>query len=476
MGDEKNIASEEETAALFVSGQKKIKAEEEAKKQAAEEEERRLAAEAKARQDEADLAARKKKAEKEQTKLAKKAERKAAKKKNKLPLLIGLGVFAAIFIGFIAITSDGDTESNKVEVDYDALEANAEYKPESVGNNLKISYPDGLYRDVTENKLKDNSVQVVFRPENEGDVVTNVVLTPLRLGDEQRKTVLKKEAVAFTDMADIIAAFEQTSKSMLEETIPGAVITDVKVSEKSYDNPTQYSYSCNFTSEDYKTGAGYSWIWRNGDGEYRVVVLSCADKEENAEKVNKIKDIFINNNTESAFGMIGANPPQVSGEETELLEETNIHLGLHVPQGLFGKSDALGDLSVWADENGAMIIVEPTVTDVDLVDNTSAYNKSEIYQYLKDNVAKNGAMDVLPNVENREIISEREDDGQTVFFGEYKDTIGGNVYWERAYADDWKDMRTGQTYWFRIITSAPYKNMDTYKAICEAMEVRMEDI
>ena len=476
MGDENNIANEEETAALFVSGQKKIKAEEEAKRQAAEEEERRLAAEAKARQDEADLAERRKKAEKEELKLAKKAERKAAKKKNKLPLFIGLGVVAVIIIFFIAAsTSDSNSESNtnKGGVDYASLEANAEYKPNSGGNNIKLVYPDGLYRNVTENSLNDNSVQVVFDPEEEGGVVTNVVITPLMIGEEGK--TLTVDAVSFTEMDDIIAALEKISNSMLEEINPGAAITDVKLSEISNDKPDKYFYSCNFSSENYKTGAGYSWIERNEDGEYRAVVLSCADKQEDTEKVNIIKDLFVKNNAENSFGMVGANTPTSTDDES-LLEDTTIHMGLHTPKNLFAKYDAAGDVSVWTDENGAIIILQPTATTENLNDSSLQYDYEKVYQFLKENIAKDGAMEIFDNVASRETLSESEFEGKAHYSAEYKDTIDGILYWERVYTGWWRDARTSQCYWYRILTIAPYKDMEVYKKICTNMESKREDI
>ncbi len=79
MSDE-NMTNTEETAALFVSAQKKKKAEEEAKKKAAEEQARREAAEAEVRRMEQEVEERKRKAEEERIALEKAEQERAQKK------------------------------------------------------------------------------------------------------------------------------------------------------------------------------------------------------------------------------------------------------------------------------------------------------------------------------------------------------------------------------------------------------------
>ena len=185
MSDEiMNNENGEETAALFVSSQKKKQAEEEARKKAEAEQAKRDAAEAEVRRMEAEVEERKRKAEEEKQALEEAAKQAEAEKANvvdklkssvdveeikskvkektegkpKLPIFIGAGVAAVVIIALILVFA---LKGKGGKIDFETLEFAKEYTVAEENYGITVKYPESLYTALTEEKQEDDSVGLI---------------------------------------------------------------------------------------------------------------------------------------------------------------------------------------------------------------------------------------------------------------------------------------------------------------------------
>ncbi len=477
----------DETAALFVSAQKKKKAEEEARKKAEEEKAKREAAEAEVKRMEMEVEERKKRAEEEKLALEKAAEEAKnaqasapvsapvepvktvsakAVDKSKMPIFIGAGAAAVVVIIIAIFLLKGKGDS----VDYASLNMNAEYTSKASGYDIKFAYPDSLYPEVTENKT-DDALQILFKPGSKSSVITDVVVSPLH---NDKGEQVKTDSIAFR-AHDMNKTLEEVTKPQLESLFPGLNITEQKDSGYTVDNPGEYSLTYTFTSDQYKSGKGYAWVEPNSAGEYMVVLSCFAKAKEDQEAVNKVQQTFADYNAKDAFAIPGANPPD-STEVDGMIEDNTTHMGLHVPKDRFTKWEHTTNYCIWSDLNGAMIITCPIDTDIDFSD----YSIDLDYEKIMDTLRKHGETGVnsfFGDVESRVLLSEEEImDGAFAYRAEYKDVIGGMTYWERFQSGYWTDVRTGKHYFVQIITVVPEVNKDIYKSIFDKTLASLEDI
>ncbi len=484
MSDEKLQSQEsEETAALFVSAQKKKKAEEEARKKAEEEQAKREAAEAEVKRMEREVEERKKRAEEEKIALEKVEEEvkkapvsaplEAAKTvstkaapASKTPIFIGIGAAAVlvIIIAVFALKGKGDS------VDYASLNMNAEYTPKASGYDIRFAYPDSLYTEVTENKT-DDALQVFFKPKSAASVVTDVVIAPL-LNDEGEQ--VKADSIAFKN-DDMTETMEKVSKEQLESLFPGLNVTEQKDSGYTVDNPGRYSLTYTFTSDQYKSGTGYVWVEPNSAGEYKIILSCFAKSGEDQESVNKVQQTFADYNANDGFAMPGANPPE-STETDGLIEDNSMHMGLHVPKDRFTRWEHTTNYNIWSDLNAAFIITSPIDTDMDLNDTSISLDYDKLMDALRKH-GESGVNNFFRDVESRTLLSEEElTDGVFAYRAEYKDVIGGVTFWERFQIGYWTDTTTGKHYFAKIITVVPEINKDIYKSIFDKTLASLEDI
>ncbi len=491
MSDENmtNIENDD-TSALFVSSQKKKKAEEEAKRKADEEKARREEAEAKVRKMEQEVEERRKKAEAEKEALEKAAKEDFVKPaapvsapvkatepsasvasspvtKSKTPIFIGIGAVIAVIVIFIVVGSlrgGGGTP----DTDYSALSLDVEYIPKAEGFDVSLKYPKSLYTDVTEKKLADDILQLDFVTENKNEVVTNAVITDFIYDDEK----VTRDQIVFCSVDKSQKALNETSKALLEKLIPGVNVSEQVASEYSEDNPTTFTCKYKFTSETYKSGAAFAYIAPNSKGEYKVILVSSAHGDEVQESIDKVSDKFASAIPDEAYAMPGANPP-TSSEASELIEITNGHIGLHVPKDRFVKWGKAQNYNMFTDLNGAILIIDPRDSDLDFQNND--YEDEAVEALMRDNV-DTGLNFYFSDVTSRNIENEDMQIDRVKLNFEYRDTLTNGTYYEYYHLSHWNDLKTGKKYWVTIIVLAPYKDKDIYKQIFEPSISNLLDI
>ena len=510
MSDE-NYNNNDETAALFVSTQKKKQAEEEARRRAEEEQARRDAAEAEVRRMEQEVEERKRKAEEERLALEEeeralaegrlKQEAKAAEQpkqepvrkakapkepsaggKSKLPIYIGIAAAAVvvIIIAVVALKGKGGSGSSEAVAQMETTQLNDEFNTEYVskeeGYDLKFMYPAGMYTEVTEEK-GDGELTIHFGPQGTGMIDTDIILTDYKWDNvdaiimdyEQGACPADKFQTGFTDKI--------TKK--VKELIPDAAIADEVSTDVKADDATRYSYKCTFTSAEKGNGAVSAWVAVNSKGECKRAVVCCRDISEDKEACRKLCDTFAEKYAGESLMIPGFNPPK-STETDGLLEVESMHMGVLAPKDQFKKyslSDEIGlDYSIFMDNNGSQIIVWPYETDIDLSGDNN-YTREQIHG-IYDDLAKEGVNKFFKALDSRMLLDESYDSRDTTvdYTGNYRDVIGGIMYWERFRAGYWTDVRTSKHYFYVLITLVPEKNRDAYQQIFDRSLDMLKDI
>lgn len=488
----------EEASALFVSAQKKKKADEEARKKAEEEEAKRQAAEAEVRRMEEEVEERKRKAEEEKIALEnamkeeaakaealkeeaikKEAERaKAAQSSESAqkggtpagkPMIIGIAaaaVIAAIILVVVLSRGGKGGMAAGPAVDYQSLELNAAYTSQKEGMDIEIAYPDSLYTDVTEKMGASDTLSIHFAPESEKEVATDVVIaTPIVVEGSHN---IAWDNAAFFSPDDIKTMMKKTAEEQLKLIDENAVISDESISEYDENNPGQYYYTFSFSSDEKKSGAAACWLELAGDDEYKTVMIGCSHPKEGVEDVQTLCDKLFTENSVYALEMPGANPPE-SAKADDLIEVERIHMGLHVPKEWFIKYPRATNFDMYIDQNGAFLY--------------SSWNETSIPEGSELTDEGRQAVEDIIDGETPpgfECESREKTAGEWIYsmtyMTEYDDVIGGVRYWEKAYVFDWTDLQTGKQYFARIVIGCPEKDKDIYSGMIDEMFKTKEDI
>lgn len=506
MSDE-NLTNNEETAALFVSTQKKKQAEEEARRRAEEEQARRDAAEAEVRRMEQEVEERKRRAEEERLaleeeeralaegKITRAAETKAApaKKakepkepsaggKSKLPMYIGIAaaVVVVIIIAVVALGGKGGSGSSAAVAEMETTQLNDEFNTEYVskeeGYDLKFMYPAGMYTEVTEEK-GDEELTIHFGPQGIGMIDTDIILTDYKWPD--RDTIIMDYDQAACPPDKLQKGFQDRITARVKELIPDAAIADEVSTDVKADDATRYSYKCTFTSAEKGNGAVSAWVAVNSKGECKRAIVCCRDTSEDKEACRKLCDTFTEKYSGESLMVPGFNPP-TSTDTDGMLEVEEMHMGVLAPKDQFKKytlSDEMDlNYSIFMDKNGASVIVNPIETDIDLSGDNN-YTRDQIHGIF-DEMAAKGVNSYFTDLDSRMLLDESYDSRDTTvdYTGNYRDMIGGISYWERYRIGYWTDVRTKKHYFYILITLVPEKNRDVYQQIFDRSLDMLKDI
>jgi DNA-binding transcriptional MerR regulator len=496
MSDE-YLNNEEETSALFVSAKKKKQAEEEAARKAAEEQAKREAAEAEVRRMEAEVEERKRKAEEERKALeeqekqlaeekasgAKKAnaEPKAKKEKkesdkgsamdsikslssgkSKLPLFIGIGAVAVVAIVLILIFALKG-KGGKAMFDPATTEFNAEYVCKEEGFDLKFSYPDSIYKEVTEEKTGDDEITVHF-----GGM--DVIISTYKYDDQDQ--IIDKLTAYIYPANGMQKGFQEKVSKRIDEIAPDMKTVSETGVDVGSDSAVKYSYKRTFESAEAGNGAANAWIEPNSAGECKRVIVCVKDKGANVEECAKICDAFEEKNSQTAIPIPGGNPTTATDSDGTI-EIDEMHMGLVVPKDVFFKLPGT-DYPYYVDADGVSIIVKPEAVSAEVIENAPLENFEKLFKEY----AERGINDYFKGVDSRMFMDEEFQGEEAGLFynANYKDMIGGVTYWERFRAAYWYDTRTDQDYIYTMITVVPEKNKDVYKPIFDKMIDRLKDL
>ncbi|MCR4655551.1 MAG: hypothetical protein K5770_04890, partial [Lachnospiraceae bacterium] len=402
MSDENLNNNSEETAALFVSAQKKKKAEEEARRKAEEEQAKRDAAEAEVRRMEQEVEDRKRKAEEEKRALEEASKKPAASGgKSRTPIFIGIG--AAVVVILIAVFALGKGGGSKKSDAGSVAEAQftGEYVSKEAGYDIKISYPDSVYTAVSEKKTADDDVLISFSEEGKEDEYNGVDIALIDwLFDGQP---LGKEDVGIAPAKDRQQELSENTQEYIYTFMNGVEFISEESAEIDMDSPDKYHYTCTYKSEAFGYGAAMAWIEPNSENKYKEVIVMVTDNSETLDNALAILDAFTAHNANDALMMPGGYPPETTALN-DVLKIEDIHMGMPVPSDRFFESSHKTNYHVYSDINGAVIIVNPRVTDISI---SEAYDNPEVVEEYCKEQAKTGLNQYFSNVESRMLVDER---------------------------------------------------------------------
>ncbi len=520
------LNNNEETAALFVSAQKKKKAEEEAKRKAAQEQAKRDAAEAEVRKMEQEVEERKRKAEeeaerlrqeelhKDETKAAAKAssvpktsasktsETKAAsgdKPKSKAPLFIGIGVaaVAVIAVAAVALGGSGKSESSstasadegvivtdtQATQDQGAEALSSVYTPNEARFDIPVAYDNTKYSEVTEEPFKGSDgtegIRIHFTPTNDA-VPVDILMTDYYFSGSG---MIGEGELGWVAASSIAKNLGEYTKTYWGELIEGMEFSDELSTDITDSDSNPYSYNYTFTAPEIPSGIGASYLVQNGNGDYKGIRIICSGSDKTTEsafdEVSNFLTVNFSNYVEE--GKLLCTPGSLPPESTvndEILRVEDIHLGIPVPSGQFKKNRESTDINMWCDKNGASIVVD--YFELDAESGAVYENSDELADAFKDAMIEHGADSYLGGLcESRTYESDMKynsDYWTCAYQTEFKDVIGGVDYHERYFISYWRDVTTGKTYFYIFITLVPYENRDVYMEIFDASLKDMKDI
>lgn len=502
-----NNTGGEETAALFVSAQKKKKAAEEARIKAEAEQAKRDAAEAEVRRMEQEVEERKRKAEEERIALENeqrerelqakreaslagnimgKAEDLAGKagdiagkagelavratgrhdkgdeggsgsssgggtgSGNKTPIFIGIGVAVVALIAILAVVIGGKKGSG---IDYANVNCNAEYKIQKEGYITNLYYPEELYKEITEEEKTDGSVSfltVSFKNANKKAPnfkvnVYNTASTP--------------EAAQFAcdTQADAI-------KNVATAYLGDKTIKDESVCDLTASDPGAYYYKSTY-EKDKESGAISSLFKVNDKGVLSVIIADFSVNGTDPAQAVAMRDLYESKNMANALKMPGGNPP-TSYDWDGTMEFPEINFKLNVPKDRFKEfGTSSGKTHFFVDDNGCFVMLAAdfysTADDFGLTDDQLPAVMTAFEGMTEKGLSQN--MDIS----SRMLLTKTE----TPYYGadfsaEYKDVINGVTYWEMDWVDLWVT-DSNDIYIFSMYIYAPENNKEQYKTIFE---------
>ncbi len=483
MSDEMNTNNGEETAALFVSSQKKKQAEEEARKKAEAEQAKRDAAEAEVRRMEAEVEERKRKAEEERLALeeaARHAEndkagvvdklkasvdveeikskvKEKAKGKSKLPIFIGAGAAAVVIIALILVFA---LKGKGGKVDFETLAFDKEYTQKDENNNtVTFFYPEAMYTGFTEEVNENKTSQLFSNSEKSSNPEMSVFVTAPAIEKDSPLRVLAKRT-------------QDMLKSYTDNTLSNVKIVDDKVPDISADASGKFYRRCTVTIDGGYVGATTSWFEPNSNGDYVIISATFREKGDNPANVEKLRDMFEEKNSDNALMIPGSVPPK-SDETDGTLEIDEMHMGVIVPKDCFKQLYNEDGQIMWADDNGAMYLMD--YAEVEFTFDDARAQLDQMQPLLKGMTDNLSGLKDLSEFESRMFLRDSWEK-DLKYIAEYKDVMDGITYWEGNSSAMWHDLRTDKYYFYNVILIAPQKNQDVYKSLFTKAMDRMQDI
>ncbi len=417
MGDD-NMDNVEDTSVLFVSGQKKKKAEEEAQKKAAQEQAEKEAREAEIRRKEAEVASRINKAEDVKKALDKKEqEHNKNKTKNRLmPIFIGAGI-AVVLLLVIALWP-------RPKKAYEELaEFNAEYAIAENGYGLKIKYPDTVFSEISENPSGEK-VDVAFRVSGKEYPAIDVVVDKVGYDKVSRN-------IAWEEINNKLI---EVSKSYLQ----GAEIIEEYVSDPNdmfSEKSNKYEYKCTFT-RDNQNVAYTAWCTEGNDGSVIIEGALCTTGKNDMESAIRLRNQFEEINGKDKLVIPGKKDLK-DLEPKEALKINHAKFALMVPENMYtemdGFSDANGDWQVWVDDNGSIIMVG--MLPYDKADEFTPIPEDKLnilYDIYREQIEND--LEGKLKYSNRNLVSSTQAPFSKVDYrSTYSLTVGGREYFEDDY-------------------------------------------
>ena len=268
----------------------------------------------------------------------------------------------------------------------------------------------------------------------------------------------------------------KSTESLFEEMVKGILeeykITDEKGTDLSADTPGKYYFDCTLTPDDKTVAAATSWIETNSNGDSVVVIGMFIEEGTDPANCIRLRDTFEEKNADNALMLPGATPP-ASADTDGMLEIDAMHMGIIVPKDRFKLLESGDEMSVWADNNGAIYSVIYKEAEFDFEMANAA--KEEVQGMLKELAESAAGLKGLPDLESRMFLKDAwlHD---LKYQSEYKDNLGGVTYWEADFASMWRDVRTNKYYIYDIVLMAPNNNEDIYRQLFDKAVDRLQDI
>jgi hypothetical protein len=464
MGDENLTNNENEgTAALFVSAQKKKKAEEEARKKAEEEQAKRDAAEAEVRRMEEEVEAKKRQVE-EEKRAREQAEAQAQTKtpvqkiksinvpegKSKTPLFIGIGA-AVVVVVLIAVFALGGKKGPAI--DYDNISCNAEYKSKADKLDVLMYYPDSIYNQGVEESMMEGG----------GDAIVLNFKSDNSKAPVMRGLLIQSSEVTPQQMAMISKDMNEGLKEIAERFTGESQVTDEVISDLAASEPGNYEYKCKYTDEEIGNCALSMWYETNSKGNVVITAFQVGQKDGDFESIGKLLDAVVAKNTTDAIKTPGGNPPTTYDWDGHLDLEA-LQMRMPVPKDRFMEVGGDNDCRLFCDDNGAIVVM--TGEALGSVDEIAITDSNvDAVKEMFEKISKTGLTEEL-SVDNRMYVGEKYSPyGHIDSMYEYRVQINGIPYWERDYLNLWHDDTT--VYVATIFMYFPEKNKDVYKDIFE---------
>ncbi|WP_026658683.1 hypothetical protein [Butyrivibrio sp. AC2005] len=435
-----NLNETEETAALFVSTQKK-------------KEEEKIAAREQAKRDaEAAEVARMEREVQEQKAKVKSQRAKTAKI---IAVVIAAVVLIPIILLFIytAMTS----------IDYAQLDFNSQYASSKDNYIYTFKFPDKLYGSVSENDY-ESGIQLDFATKADDMVKTKIIIFDEAFSADELVTSASVNRIAPSERIDSLS---REAKRILQAEFTNAQILDEESADLDATEPGKFFYKCTFKCDGYSGGA-QCWQQLNSKGDSKKILLICSKKGEDPTDSLTLRDSFFDTNSDEALVIPGGTPLE-SATCTEYVSYDDKHMLIKLPGGRFSH-ETVGSYEIWSDLNGASIIIGMSPMNLDFQSLTDEQLIS-CYQQLLDGayVSKCGIFS------NREALGDPSF-SKSSYWADYKVNCGGIPYLEKYLGTMWTDEQTKEVYWMTFEVVAPLKDKAIYTELFTNVSNSLEDM
>ena len=418
----------EETAALFVSAHKQKVAEEEARRIAEEEQAKKDAAAVEVIRMEKEVAAKKKAAV-------------TAIKRKIIAIVVGILVF--LIVAFILLLS-----GEYVEIHYDNLAFNGEYKIQQSGYNVTVKYPDSIYNNIQEEPF-----------EYEGKKGVKLTMTSNNTHAPVITAAYFKETFNIYAFMNNFADNENGMNTI--RSLYDLKATDFKVSGFDGDDEEKVIKAGGNYSADNVRRSVLGWYEKDSSKNVYLAGYCFETDEKHEKNTTAMCDSFEKNNSSVFLGRPGSNPP-ISKEVNGYIDYAPLNLRVPVADGRYFLisseflEESHEDKHIYIDENGAYLCFY-SFPNAPLDHSYTEEEVNKLFENLSI-IAKDGN-NMFLNTQDRQLYLDTS--ANNVYVVEFNEKINGVSYKE---IQDWTIIQ-GQDFWYILCTSifVPSENEDVYR-------------
>jgi hypothetical protein len=294
-----------------------------------------------------------------------------------------------------------------------------------------------------------------FVPEKEKLVTTKLTINSMTSDNKSRD--FSRGIVAITTAETMDATLKDSMEGQINDVVPGAVISDVKVADYTAEHAGMYFYTGSFKSSE-NSGGVAGWYEFSDEGILQIVALYCMAPGEDTADGIAMRDAFFDKNDDDALQIPGMNPPEKDAALDGTIEYDVCQFTMKMPKDRFYPVEH-ANYMLYGDTNGAMVTIFPNEFTQGF--ENASFDISKLMDQFKGRSQE--ALELMfMGVSNKQPLSpEYTSETGYDFSMTYTYEWGGRKFMEIFFVTPWLD-DAGKSYFVEMEMICPYENMDEY--------------